>query len=112
MNISDFSNEHRSLTSIGAAIVLLSVATEPFIQQTINFREDLIFATNSNVQIPYSQSWSGGSEIASPPGTASSSTGRQQVPDASLFVRSLTKSKVATISPRLSTSTVSLAMYS
>jgi hypothetical protein len=74
-NTQDQFNIRRSLSSIGAAIVLLSIATEPFIQQAVNFKPDLVYTDDNNVQIQYSQTWSGASEVAFDPNPSSSSTG-------------------------------------
>lgn len=70
----------RSLTSIGAWIVILSAAIEPFFQQIISFDDAVSYRDNSNVKIAYSTTWNGGSEVAANPSdTFSSSNGNTTV---------------------------------
>lgn len=61
-----------SLTAIGAWIAILSLATEPFIQQIVTFRDTIIFEDNPRVSIPFAQRWNGGSEVRSAPTDISS----------------------------------------
>lgn len=56
-----------SLTAIGAWITILSVATEPFIQQIVTFRDTVVFEENTRVTIPFAQRWNGGSEVSNSP---------------------------------------------
>ena len=53
-----------SLTAIGAWIAILSLATEPFIQQLVTFRDTVVFEDSPSVRIPFAQRWDGGSRTA------------------------------------------------
>jgi hypothetical protein len=57
----------RSFTAIGAWIILLSSAVEPFIQQIVAYENSLIYRDDGNVQISFAARWSGGTELAAPP---------------------------------------------
>lgn len=57
----------RSITAIGAWIVLISIATEPFIQQMVSFKEAVTYQTDSSVQIPFAERWSAATEIQNVP---------------------------------------------
>ncbi len=61
-----------SLTAIGAWVAILSLATEPFIQQLVTFRDTVVFEDSPSVQIPYAQKWSGGDQIGTDPSDISS----------------------------------------
>ena len=56
-----------SLTAIGAWVAILSLATEPFIQQLVSFRNTVVFEDSPSVQVPFAQKWSGGDEDGSSP---------------------------------------------
>ena|SRR5271156_5429088 len=57
----------RSFTAIGAWIILLSSAVEPFIQQIIAYENSIVYRDDESVQISFAARWSGGTEIAAPP---------------------------------------------
>ena len=42
-----------SLTAVGAWIAILSLATEPFIQQLVTFRDTVVFEDSPSVRIPF-----------------------------------------------------------
>lgn len=50
-----------SFISMGAIIVILSAAIDPFVQLTVSKRDILKFENNSNVQIAYAERYSKGS---------------------------------------------------
>lgn len=50
-----------SFISMGAIIVILSAAIDPFVQLTVGKRDTLKFENNSNVQIAYAERYSKGS---------------------------------------------------
>ena len=56
-----------SLTAIGAWIAILSLATEPFIQQLVTFRDIVVFEDSRSVRIPFAQRWSGGTQTGLDP---------------------------------------------
>ncbi len=63
-----------TLPAIAAWVVLLSVATEPFIQQIVSFEDKVMCRPDSGVQIPYAQSWSGATESTGDPNPGFSNT--------------------------------------
>lgn len=62
-----------SLTAIGAWVAILSLATEPFIQQLVTFRDNVVFEDDPTVSIPFARRWDGGDEVGSPPDSISTS---------------------------------------
>ena len=69
-----------SLAAIGAWIAVLSLATEPFIQQLVTFRDTVMFADSPGAQIPFARSWDGGSSSGSSPDVGTSNpTGECQM---------------------------------
>jgi hypothetical protein len=67
-----------TLPSIAAWVILLSVATEPFIQQIVSFEDKVIWHDDSRVQLPHARRWNGAIEnAASPEAAFSDPTGRR-----------------------------------
>ena len=59
-------------------VILISVATEPFIQQLVAFEDTVTFKDDPRVQIPVAQRWSGATEIPAVGNYGSSNpTGKQ-----------------------------------
>ena len=70
----------RTLTSIGAWVIILSAAIEPFFQQIISFEDAVSYHDNNNVKISYATTFDAGTEAGTfPPDAYSSSDGNNLV---------------------------------
>jgi Protein of unknown function (DUF3176) len=63
-----------TLTAVGAWIAILSLATEPFIQQLVTFRDTIVYLDNDQTTIPFARGWDGGTEFVDVPGMGTSNT--------------------------------------
>ena len=67
-----------SLTAIGAWVAIFSLATEPFIQQLVTFRDTVVFEDSPRVRIPFAQRWDAGAEYGNSPDVSSSNLNGKQ----------------------------------
>lgn len=54
---------HSALVAMGAWTTIALVAFDPFVQQLVAYRSELVFQNNPGVKIALAQRWSGGTEL-------------------------------------------------
>ena len=58
---------YSATVAIGAWVTITAVAFDPFVQQLLSFRTDLVFEDSAVVRVATAQHWSGGGEVLSRP---------------------------------------------